>query len=69
MGVLLSGIYGFMWIMDSYSIFFLSISSYLRDVLRIDEIRSVKILELLRRKELINIGILLLAINEIILGM
>jgi len=69
MGVLLSGIYGFMWIMDSYSIFFLSISSYLRDVLRIDEIRSVKILELLRRKELINIGILFLAINEIILGM
>lgn len=61
-----------LWIHVDYGFilyFFLSISSYLRDVLRNDEIRSVKILELLRRKELINIGILFLAINEIILGM
>lgn len=55
--------------MDSYSIFYLSISSYLSDVLRIDEIMSIKILELLRRKGLINIGILFLGINQIILGM
>lgn len=61
-----------LWVHVDYGFifcFFLSISSYLRDVLRIGEIMSVKILALLRRKELINIGILFLAINEIILGM
>lgn len=54
--------------MDSYSVFFLFIASYIRDVLGIDEIMSIRILELLRRKEPINICILFLAINEIILG-
>lgn len=59
-----------LWILvDSRFIFhfFLFPSHFLRDVLRIVEIISVEILELLKGKRLINIGVLSLDIKLIII--